>query len=262
MRNAILLGLLCFCLPLGPALAQPGLPKNLPKTVTRPILFDTDAEFLRWTENYYRDPRPDLLDEGFRFFLDSELAQDEVKRVEIAAFFGAALSRLPAMAPAVRDVALRDRSYDSLFALVNTLWLADNDECRDILRKLAEEEPNEDVQRFIRRRVQTTSPIASGKTIETLAQMQLLWAQFGATGDPEIAERVSRIILTQYETSPEATIFQQSARQSLRARADKPQVLDGLRRAIEKADPSPLREDAQAFYDELTSPTPGPSPAP
>lgn len=264
MRTAVLLGLLIAAAPLAAAAAppKPVIPKTLPRSSFGLSYFKSTDEFLTWTQNYYRNPRPDMLDEAFRFFLDSELSRDEIKRIEIAAFFGAALAELPAMAPAVRDAALRDRSYESLFALVNALWLADNDDCRAILRELAEKESNEQVKRFINRRVQTVSPFATDKPIETLGEMRMRWAQFGATGDIAIPEQISAIVLTQYETSPEAEIFQDTAEQSIRARADRPEVLEGLRRAIEKAQPSPRREKAVELYEELAGQLPGPAPAP
>jgi len=263
MRHALLLGLVLAASPL--AGAQPALPKDLPKSVVRPAMFKTDDEFVRWTHAYASDPRPDLLDEAFRFFLDSKLSRDPAKRVELAAFFGGALARTPAMAPAVRDAALRDRSYDSLFALVNALWLADSDECRDVLRALAAQESDERVKEFITRRIQAASPIAEGKSVDSLSQIQLLWARFDATADPEIPARIAAIIVTRYETSPEATLFQQAAENSIRDRADRPAVREGLRRAIERADDSPLKEDARQLLKELSEQSagqPGPSPTP
>lgn len=267
MHKPLLLGLLATSLLTvnAGALAQPNLPTNLPKTVVRPKLFNTSEELVRWAENYHRDPRPDLLDEAFRFFLDSDLSSDETKRVELAAFFGGALARTPAMAPAVRDAALRDGTYESMFALVNTLWMADIDECRAMIRAMAEKEPDARVREYLVRRAQATPPTADGPSIETLSQMNLLWWRFAATGEARIPERVTGIVLTRFETSPQAQLFQQAAQDSLRKRGDSVAVREGVRAAIEKAPPSPMRDDAQALLDEITGATGagvGPSPAP
>lgn len=267
MRNTILFGLLSTSLLTAAhgAFARPTLPTNIPKTVVRPRLFNTAADLVRWAENYHRDPRPDMLDEAFRFFLDSELSKDEAKRVELAAFFGGALSRTPAMVPAVRDATLRDGTYESLFALANTLWMADSDECRAMIRSLAEKEPDQRVKEYLIRRAQATPPTADGPSIESLSQMNLLWWRFAATGESRIPERVTGIILTRFETSPQAQLFQQAAEDSLRKRGDSAAVREGIRAAIESADPSPMRDDAQRLLDELTAAVedaPGPSPAP
>ena len=267
MRKPLLLGLLATCalaIHAG-ATAQPNLPTNLPKTVVRPKLFDTSDELLRWAENYHRDPRPDMLDEAFRFFLDSDLSKDETKRVELAAFFGGALARTPPMAPAVRDAALRDGTYESMFALVNTLWMADTDECRAMIREMADKESDARVKEYLVRRAQAAPPTADAPSVESLAQMNLLWWRFAATGDARIAERVTGIVLTRFETSPQALLFQQAARDSLKKRGDSAPVRDGIKAAIDKAPPSPMRDDAQALLDEITGGNAdgvGPSPTP
>ncbi len=258
MRTHVVLGLTCLALLAPHATAQPNLPKDLPKTVIRPKLFGTQAEFLDWTQTYYQDPRPDLLDEAFQFFVTSDLMNDEAKRVELAAFFGAAIAETPGMGQPVRDVMVRNGTYNALFALVNALWLGDSDDCRALLKSIAENEPDPRVKEFITRRIQTVTPISDGKPITALSQIQLIWAQFGANGDPRLAERVADIIVTQYETSPEATILQNTARDSIRLRGESPEVREGLRRAIENAQDSPLKETAQALLAELSAP---PSPA-
>jgi hypothetical protein len=252
MRTPVVLGLTCLALLAPQATAQPALPKDLPKTVIRPKLFGTQAEFLSWTETYYQDPRPDLLDEAFQYFITSGLMNDEAKRVELAAFFGAALAITPGMGQPVRDVMVRNGTYDALFALVNALWLGDSDECRELLKAIAEKEPDPRVKEFITRRIQMASPIGPGKPITALSQIQLLWSQFGASGDPAIPQRIAEIIVTRYETSPEAMIFQQAAKDSIKLHGDSPQVREGLRRAIENAKPTPLREDAQELLTELS----------
>ncbi len=257
MRTQVVLGLTCLALLAGHSAAQPVLPKDLPKTVIRPKLFGTQAEFLNWTETYYQDPRPDLLDEAFQYFITSDLMNDEAKRVELAAFFGAALAKTPGMGQPVRDVMVRNGTYNALFALVNALWLGDSDDCRALLKTIAENEPDPRVKEFIARRIQTVTPIAEGKPITALSQIQLLWAQFGASGDPRAAERVADIIVTQFETSPEATILQDTARESIRVRGASPEVREGLRRAIANAKDSPLKQNAQALLDELSTPPAG-----
>lgn len=226
-------------------------PARLPKQVVRGALFNSDDEFLRWAGSYYAAPMPDVLPAAFEYFLRSPLSRDEVKRVELAAFFGAALRRAPELTIALRDVAVAARTYDALFALVNTLWLADGPEFRSTLRDLAETEPDARVKEFITKRAQAVSPLADGKAIDTISNMELRWWQFAATGDVEIPKAIATIVLTQYETSPEAAIFQGAAANSLRARGHIPQVREGLRQAIEASPPSPLRDDAQALLDEM-----------
>lgn len=245
------------------AKSAPPVPRNLPRTVVRPRMFADDRAFEEWMRTYHADPRPDMLDEAFVYFVRSAIATDEAKRVEAAAFFGAALSRTPGMISAVRDAMVREASYDALFAFVNALWLCDTDASREMLRTMAENEPDKRVREFIARRAQLVSPLAEERAIESLSQINLLWAQFGATGDPRIAERVAGVILTHYQTSPQATIFQDAARESLRSRGGSAAVREGLRRAIEKADNSPLKDDAVRLLDEMTAAAaPGPSPQP
>jgi hypothetical protein len=266
MRITVVLGLTCLALLAANATAQPPIPKNLPKKVIKPKVFGTQADFLEWTQTYYQDPRPDLLDEGFQYFITSDLMKDEAKRVELAAFFGAALAITPGMGEPVRDVVVRNGTYDALFALVNALWLGDCDDCRELLKSIAENEPDPRVKEFVTRRIQLASPVAPGKPITALSQLHLLWSQFGASGDPAIPQRVAEVILTRFETSAEAMILQRAAEDSIRLHGSSPEVREGLRRAIENAQPTPLKEDAQELLNELqaaaATPAPVQSPGP
>lgn len=235
------------------AVAQPIPTDRLPREVETGADFSTAEEFLRWTANYYRNPRPREIDQAFRYFLNSGLMQDEARRIPIAAFFGAVFRERLELSLSVQAQVNARRDYDSLFAFANSLWLANTDGAREMLRSMADAEPNEQVKTFLIRRSQSASPIAEGREIRSLSQIETIWGEFGASGNPRIAERVTEVLLIEFEASPDALVLQQAAEQSLRLRArDHERVREGMRAAIDKAMPSPRRDRVRALLDELT----------
>lgn len=252
-RHAILGLTISLGVIAGHAGAQPIPTDRIPRTVESGVEFASDDDFLRWTASYYRDPKPREIDRAFRYFMDSGLINDEARRLPIAAFFGAAFRQRPELADSVRVQVDVRNDYNSVFAFANALWLTNADWARDTLRRMATAEPNEQVASFLIRRSQAASPIAEGRELRSLLQIETIWGEFGATGDTRIPERVAEILLIEFAPSPDALVLQQAAEQSLRLRGrDHEPVRAGIRAAIEKATPSPRRERLASLLAELT----------
>lgn len=256
MRTPAILGLTLFLsCPLPAAMAQIVPTERIPRAVDVGAEFRSDEEFLRWVTNYYRDPQPREVPRAFVYFIDSGLMRDEAKRMPIAAFFGGALRERPEIADALREQIKARREYDPLFALSNALWLTNADWARQTLREMAAAEQNEQVSIFLTRRAQAASPIGEGRELRSLMQLETLWGEFGATGNPRLPERVAEVLLIEFDPSPDALILQQAAEQSLRLRAREHEpVRAGMRAAIEKAVPSPRRDALEKLLAELTPP--------
>lgn len=254
MRTDAILGLAIFLAMLGAETrAQPIPPERIPRVVNVGVEFRTRDDFLRWTAGYYSDPQPREIHRAFVYFLDSGLLNDEARRMPIAAFFGAVMREHPDLAEAMRLQAVARNSYEPVIAFANSLWLTNADWAREKLRDMAASESNEQVREFLTRRAQSASPIAEGREIRSLAQINTIWGEFGATGSPRVAERIAEVLLIEFEASPDALILQQAAEQSLRLRAkEHGPVREGIRAAIDKASPSPRRDRLEAFLTEMS----------
>jgi hypothetical protein len=146
-------------------------------------------EIERWMSAYYRDPRPDALEQAVRTLSREGMLSDSNAVQPIMFFlsflFRAHPDRIDEWAsPLIADLPGVDRE-----SIITAVWLSDTDRARDYLNNLTTTGGPE-VRQCARQIAATLPPELDRVPVDSPAILDNLWAAFMATGDAIYVVRV------------------------------------------------------------------------
>ncbi len=243
-----------------PAGVDPAYLKQTDVTDESPL--DENDLFLTY---FYLRPRPEQFLQTYRTTAEAMEFQVDANLPSFSAFFGLVMRQYPESIGAwAEDLSSLPASF--LPTLYYSLGMADTEESRQALRKLADKTTGAD-QRIIYRILGQGLPSPLTKEVRTGADLDMLWGAFLATGD---SRYVQRVIETFGKNIPETAkgegiVLGAASEWSLRSNAwQHSRVLETCRSAINTAPPT-LADELRKIVketEELQKTRPCPEPAP
>lgn len=199
--------------------------------------FESDAQLDVWMLLYYRNPEPERVEPAFRWLAQGERLESAADRRELAFFFGRVLAQHDQFAEhwvtAISDIELRTR-------LVFAQWLilANTPACDAAVLAMAEQVEDPQFATALRQMDQMPRPRALDYELDSPATMNLIWAEYAATGERKYVERVASVVHHFHEQEDaETTLLGGHAAHSLTNKAViYPEVLAILEELAEQAD--------------------------
>ncbi|HTL71260.1 MAG TPA: hypothetical protein VL404_08230 [Candidatus Eisenbacteria bacterium] len=150
--------------------------------------FASSDDFGAWMTAYYRSPEPARVGPAAVYFCDTLGGVKMTSRMAVAAFFAGIFRKDPATMRETYRLAASG-SEDLKMFLSNAIWLADTPEARGLLESASREWTAAPLPEILGREIQ-----APPKDILTAPLsppiLDMLWANFSATGDPAPVLRV------------------------------------------------------------------------
>lgn len=243
-----------------PAGVDPDYLKQTDVTDEAPL--DETDQFLTY---FYLRPRPDQFVQVYRAIAEGLEFQVDANFPSLSAFFGHVMRQYPErIGKWSEDLSSLPVSY--LPILYYSLGMADTDESREALKRLADKTTGTD-QRIIYRVLGQGLPSSLTMEVRTGKDLDMLWGAFLATGD---SRYVRRVIETLGKNIPvtakgEGIVLGGAAEWSLRSNAwSHSRVLETCRAEIKSASPALAGELGKIVKEteELLKTKPCPEPKP
>ncbi len=152
--------------------------------------FRSVPEFNRWITHYYLAPEPQRISNALRFYCNSTLFEKESTRGPMAVFFASIFRNNPAaMTGVYEDISLHGSEKQRIFAL-NCLWLVHNAAGEVLLQRARQEWTSKFARKILQEMKGKEPGELFDRPIRDPVQLDMLWARFSATGDPDVVQKI------------------------------------------------------------------------
>ncbi len=193
--------------------------------------FGSEDQFEQWVNSYYRAPAPEKLGCGLEYYADSELYDQLSTRMPVAHFHAALLD---------------DAALDALFASLSehgserarvmglhVFWLAGTARGRALVQRAKQDWQSLEVQRVAGAMAEQAPIDVLATPVANPAAIDVLWAQFYATGSELAVRQVADALRLLEEPNDALALTGDAARRSLvrnvRAHPRVREILAGIR---------------------------------
>ena len=166
-----------------------------PLKVMAEEIFKSDADYDKWTSNFYLNPELEKVVPAFHYYCGSKLSNQRNIRVLISHFYAAILRSHPALVDDLfNSVQPGANERVQSFAL-NTLWLVNSDHSRELLLKAKMNwELTDNNRRTIDQSIGIRPQWPLDLPITSTASIDILWTIFSATGDAQPVKKIISVL--------------------------------------------------------------------
>ncbi|MBM3250445.1 MAG: hypothetical protein FJZ09_06395 [Candidatus Omnitrophica bacterium] len=200
--------------------------------------FASIEDFGKWMTYYYIRPEPEKVGTAIRFYADSELFAKETTHLVTATFFAAALKK----DPGAQNVALYEisssGSQDVKEAFLHILWLVNTAQSREMIIRSVGEWQSDELKKSADELLKSPVPDILNEPVNDAMRLDMLWAMFLATGDPQPVKKIIALIHLKKDGVGEEALLGAAAHWSLASNAlQHRKVYDICKEALQNADP-------------------------
>lgn len=231
----VLIGM--FLLPV--ALSEPLHAQN---ELTPPTKLETQADVGQFLDTYYMKPRPQWITPAFEIMSKGPLLTNPAARGPLIVFIGTTTAANPqAVAPLVQLASTLTKEQAGV--IYAGLWFANTDATRATLRQVSENSRDAEVRNGIDDLMRKQPPDLGNIPIDSPAILDMLWAQYLASGNTQALQRViSTLPWVMEQGKVERYVIGHAARESLIANCKRhPAVLKYCRDTIDGQPPEAQR---------------------
>ncbi|MFH0943992.1 MAG: hypothetical protein V2A76_02240 [Planctomycetota bacterium] len=185
-----------------------------------PESFDSPESYQEWMNSYHITPQPDRILEGITYYTTTDLYSAPTSRVPSSHFYAALLRQQPKLVPGVYTLGATHESSDLKQFLLNTLWLVNSNESKELLIRAKKEwnlSPQQ--QQVIDKMLKTKPTWALDAPVRSPLSLDILWAIYAATGEPKAVEKVVSVVHLSEDGSGEQILTGGAAKWSLTCQA-------------------------------------------
>lgn len=156
--------------------------------------FTSDKDFSKWMTYYYLEPQPEKIPAAIKFYADSPLFGKVSSRMPMIAFFAATLKDNSELMKKVYTNIFNSDSLNSKVLLLRALWLVNNSESKEFINKAKTEWKSDEISKQIEDILAMPAPNIFNDQIKDPALLDMLWANFLATGDSAAVKRIISVL--------------------------------------------------------------------
>jgi len=176
-------------------------------------------DFTDWVTNYYRHPEPQYLFDAFEYGSNSQEIANAGSRSHLAAFFASSLRGDSTQQSFFYSQLKETTNEDFIYGFGLTLWLIHTEYSLGLLQKFLNLTQVKKYQKEFEVITKAKYPDILADPIISSAQLDILWADFFATGNEKSVIRIISVLKDLNSTEPSSKMIAGSAKWSLTSNA-------------------------------------------